>query len=69
MVCAATQSQRNFLVSITNDNYLKFDASITQPLKVLDANTTIMVRLYGDTTTLKDVVIEVIYVENFEEDA
>lgn len=69
MVCSTTQSQRNFLVSITNDNYLKFDASITQPLKVLDANTTIMVRLYGDTTTLKDVVIEVIYVENFEEDA
>ena len=62
-------SSERFLVGISGDSYQKFAASITQPLKVLDANTTFMVRLYGQTTALKDVEIEVIYVENFEEDA
>lgn len=61
-------SSESALLIVFNENYTYVTASITQPLKVLDASTTFMVRLNGQTTALKNVVIEVIYVENFEED-
>jgi hypothetical protein len=45
--------------------------SILKPFKILDASTTFTLRAHRDATsiTLKNVEIEVIYVENFEEDA
>lgn len=57
------------MVGVNSDNYRYVTTSCTKPLKILDSSTTFMVRLYGKTTALKDVIVEVIYVENFEEDA
>lgn len=59
------------LFYVYGSSYEKMEISYYKPIKVLDATTTFLVRksASGSTGYLKNVVIEVIYVENFEEDA
>ncbi len=60
------------LFSNYGDTYRVFSANINKPLKILDNTTTFTVKLQttasGNTAYIKDVVIEVIYIENYEED-
>lgn len=62
----------SFLLSSYGTNYKVVSTHLNKSIKVLDANTTFTLRLSSGSSTesayIKDVVIEVIYVESFVED-
>ncbi len=66
---ATIDSTENPLVNNNTSSYEKTAASGFTPLKILDATTTLTVRINATgTTSLKNVIIDVVYVESFIED-
>ncbi|MDD2260254.1 MAG: hypothetical protein PHO87_04570 [Acholeplasmataceae bacterium] len=69
----AITTDNSYLFLNNNDVYLVFSANINKPLKLLDTTTTFTIQLRTSSSSytayIKDVAIEVIYVENVEEDA
>lgn len=61
-----------FLMRTDSTNYMRATSSLTEPLKILDTTTTFTIQLATQYVTgpsyLKNVVIEVIYIESFVED-
>ncbi|MDD4734204.1 MAG: hypothetical protein PHU05_05100, partial [Bacilli bacterium] len=65
-------STEKILFNSESPGYIKFACNLNETLKILDTSTTFTVRIQRDGGTsvkIKNVKIEVIYVENFEEDA
>lgn len=65
-------TENTALFYTTSDKYAVFSANINKPIKILDTTTAVTFRIKASnastTAYLKDAVIEVIYIESFEED-
>lgn len=73
-VAIVTSNTDQWLSRKYNDSYRVFSTHFNKPIKILDTNTTFLFQIHSGVTgstraLIKDVVVEVIYVENFEEDA
>lgn len=70
ILTTATSSSSNCLGLTTGSSYQTISVNINKPLQILDTTTTFTVQLTGNsgTTYLQNVVIEIIYTNNYIED-